>query len=265
MTAKWLGRAAVALCVGGALTACGSGGDGEGRAAVGAVGSRPDGAPAGPVPPSGEVVLVPLDGTAAPDRRSRAGPDAGRAPGTRTEPGAGAGTPAAGAARGGVTPPGPSGTGSGSGAGKAPATPAGPGSGAPAPGRPAPGTPSPGTPAPTTPPADRPPPAPAALAVGGHVRTPTDRRWCERVTVEFRNTGGSPVRSGTVTFGTHIVGALGVDWATITSTRPLPAPIPAGATKRGTYTVCVDAWRVPLGMHIDTRDVTAADAHGSRR
>jgi hypothetical protein len=83
--------------------------------------------------------------------------------------------------------------------------------------------------------------------------------------VEFRNTGGSPVRSGTVTFGTHIIGALGVDWATITSTRPLPAPIPAGATKRETYTVCVDAWRVPLGMHIDTRDVTAADAHGSRR
>jgi hypothetical protein len=29
--------------------------------------------------------------------------------------------------------------------------------------------------------------------------------------------------------------------------------------------VCVDAWRVPLGMHIDTRDVTAADAHGTRR
>ena len=23
------------------------------------------------------------------------------------------------------------------------------------------------------------------------------------------------------------------------------------------YTVCVDAWRVPLGMHIETQDVTA--------
>ncbi|MFD7944020.1 hypothetical protein ACFV5K_13710, partial [Streptomyces sp. NPDC059744] len=38
---------------------------------------------------------------------------------------------------------------------------------------------------------------------------------------------------------------------------PLPAPIDAGAARKKTYTVCVDAWRVPLGMHIETRDVTA--------
>jgi hypothetical protein len=36
----------------------------------------------------------------------------------------------------------------------------------------------------------------------------------------------------------------------------LPAPIGAGAREKQTWTVCVDAWRVPLGMHIETRDVT---------
>jgi hypothetical protein len=59
-----------------------------------------------------------------------------------------------------------------------------------------------------------------------------------------------------VTLGTHIIGALGIDWATIGSTEALPAPIAAGARKAGTWTVCVDAWRVPLGMHIETRDVS---------
>ncbi|MEU2160355.1 hypothetical protein QRN89_17045 [Streptomyces chengbuensis] len=88
-------------------------------------------------------------------------------------------------------------------------------------------------------------------------RTPADERWCENVTVEFRNTGGSAVRSGTVLFGTHIIGALGVDWATIDSTQPLPAPIAAGAARTTTYRVCVDAWRVPLGMRVETQDVRA--------
>ncbi|MET9433639.1 hypothetical protein [Streptomyces sp. NPDC006551] len=90
------------------------------------------------------------------------------------------------------------------------------------------------------------------------VLTDTDKRWCERVTVTFRNTGGSPARSGTVTFATHIIGALGVDWATIESAQPLPAPIAPGTARTQTYTVCVDSWRVPLGMHVDTRKVTAA-------
>ncbi|MDT0493337.1 hypothetical protein ACIOD0_08000 [Kitasatospora albolonga] len=75
--------------------------------------------------------------------------------------------------------------------------------------------------------------------------------------MEFRNTGGSPARSGSVTFGTHIIGALGVDWATITSSRPLPTPIAGGTARSETYTVCVDAWRVPLGMRIETQDVSA--------
>lgn len=76
------------------------------------------------------------------------------------------------------------------------------------------------------------------------------------MTVSFRNTGGTAVRSGTVTFGTHVVGALGIDWATVESTEDLPAPIAAGAVEERTWTVCVDAWRVPLGMHVETRDVS---------
>ncbi|HEY9372165.1 hypothetical protein [Streptomyces sp.] len=77
------------------------------------------------------------------------------------------------------------------------------------------------------------------------------------MTLAFRNTGGTAVASGAVAFETHIIGALGIDWATIDSTQPLPAPIVAGGTKNHTYTVCVDSWRVPLGMHIDTQKVTA--------
>jgi hypothetical protein len=87
------------------------------------------------------------------------------------------------------------------------------------------------------------------------VRAATDRRWCEDVTLVFHNSGGTAVRSGTVRFGTHIIGALGVDWATVESEVGLPAPVEGGARKERTWTVCVEAWRVPLGMHIETRDV----------
>lgn len=91
--------------------------------------------------------------------------------------------------------------------------------------------------------------------MGDPVREPTDKRWCEKVTLGFRNSGGTAVRSGTVTFGTHVIGALGIDWATVESAEELPAPIGAGERKEKTWTVCVDAWRVPLGMHIETQDV----------
>ncbi len=99
-------------------------------------------------------------------------------------------------------------------------------------------------------------PSPAKLTVSAPDREPTDKRWCEKVTLDFHNAGGTAVRSGTVTFGTHVIGALGIDWTTVESTEELPAPIGAGARKEKTWTVCVDAWRVPLGMHIETRDVT---------
>ncbi|MFE9020103.1 hypothetical protein ACFYNL_16270 [Streptomyces sp. NPDC007808] len=74
------------------------------------------------------------------------------------------------------------------------------------------------------------------LAVGAPAREPADRCRRETVTLAFHNSGGTAVRSGTVTFGTRIIGA--------------------GARKVRTWTVCVEAWRVPPGMHIETRDVS---------
>ncbi|WP_235481444.1 hypothetical protein [Streptomyces roseoverticillatus] len=101
------------------------------------------------------------------------------------------------------------------------------------------------------------PPAPARLDAGTPRRSADDeaRRWCEKVTVPLTNSGGSPVTTGTVTFGTHVIDLLGIDWATLTSSQPLPVPIEAGAAVEATWTVCVDAWRVPWGMHVETRDV----------
>jgi hypothetical protein len=78
------------------------------------------------------------------------------------------------------------------------------------------------------------------------------------VTVEFRNSGGTAIRSGTVTLGTHIIDLLDIDWATIRSTESLPAPVAPHSRTSGTWTVCVDDWRVPLGMHVETR-VVAVD------
>lgn len=124
---------------------------------------------------------------------------------------------------------------------------------------PAPGSndPSPSPSAPGPIPND-PEPLPPSLAVGNVELADTGKRWCEDVTVELRNTGGSPATSGTVRFGTHILDLFGTDWGTVTQVRSLPAPIPAGGQAEHTWTLCVDAWRVPLGWHIDTLDVAAA-------
>ncbi|WP_030618506.1 hypothetical protein [Streptomyces achromogenes] len=83
----------------------------------------------------------------------------------------------------------------------------------------------------------------------------TGRRWCQEVTVAFPNSSGTAVPLGSVTCGTHIGGALGVDWGTVESTVPLP--LAPGARKRPAWTVCVDARRVPLGMRTGTREVSA--------
>ncbi|MCP3818012.1 hypothetical protein NLX86_07720 [Streptomyces sp. A3M-1-3] len=212
-------------------------------------------APTKAVPPEGKVELVPLDG----DRTSSTS-SAMPAPGSAaasgsvsgaTPPGSAAGSAAdpSGAPSAGGTGAGTGGSSGGTGGGSASG---GTGSGGSSGGGTAPTAPG------ATPPAKPAEPAgPAVLTLGAPVRAAADKRWCEQVTVEFRNTGGSPVRSGTVTFGTHIIGALGVDWATVESAQPLPAPIAAGARTTKTYTVCVDAWRVPLGMHIETQDVSA--------
>ncbi|MFI2118194.1 hypothetical protein ACH489_27385 [Streptomyces rubiginosohelvolus] len=265
-----IAASAAALCLGtGLLSGCGSG-PGDGYAAVGAAAgnSKPpsDGAP------SGDVTLTPLDGNeSGSGGRGRGGggtsPSGGTSPGPGTSPSAG--SPGAGRSgdaqdgSGGArtgTPGGRQAAGSPGGPGSTPAQPADPsapskpgGGGAGNPSPPGPG--SPGTPGSPKPPA--PPATPAALTLSAPQRAAADKRWCEKVTVEFRNTGGSPARSGTVTFATHIIGALGVDWATITSSQPLPAPIDARSTRSKTYTVCVESWRVPLGMRVETQDVSA--------
>ncbi|MGW1101701.1 hypothetical protein [Streptomyces sp. NPDC002540] len=257
-----IAASAAVLCLGGALAACGGAADDGGYAAVGAADSDPRKAPTGAVAPSGKVTLVPLDRDG---RSTGGGGGAGGRAGGGSAPGAtpggdgSGGTPggdgsggttgsngsgrAGGAGGGSAGSSGTGGTGSGDGSGGAS------GSGGPGGGPTDPATPS--APSPTA------PAGPAVLMVGAPERAAASERWCEKVTVTFRNTGGSPADAGTVTFATHIIGGLGIDWATVESSAPLPAPIDAGAARTKTYTVCVDAWRVPLGMHVETRDVTA--------
>ncbi|WP_434592124.1 hypothetical protein [Streptomyces sp. A5-4] len=279
-----LGASVAVLCLGGVLAACGGEGDDNGYAAVGAAGPSPERAPGRAVPPDGEVELVPLDDDGARGGGSGKHPAEGQGPGGSTAGGTGKGAPGAAGDGGsdgkaaapdapgssgrpaapgsGGSAPGRTGGGAGgsgpSGGQTAPGSPGtgSPGTGSPGTGPPGTGSPGtgPGSPPATTPP---PPPAPAALKVGEPARAGAGKRWCEKVTVRFSNTGGSPVRSGSVTFATHIIGALGVDWGTRYSAQPLPGPIAAGAAVNRTYTVCVDAWRVPLGMRVETQDVTA--------
>ncbi|MFE9855194.1 hypothetical protein [Streptomyces sp. NPDC005780] len=260
-----IAASAAVLCLGGALAGCGDRAGGDGYTAVGAAATGPAKAPSGAVAPSGKVTLVPLDGAGRPSG-SRAGGPSGASPSPSSSPGApdagdGAGTaggPGPDTARPGASgsraqpPGGPGGAATGgapsNGSGSADDSGSADGS--------AGATGSPGTASPSAP-GSTAPAGPAVIEAGAPVRAVADERWCEKVTVEFRNTGGSPARSGTVTFATHIIGGLGIDWATRESTAPLPSPIGAGAARKMTYTVCVDAWRVPLGMHVETRDVTA--------
>lgn len=216
---------AAVVALGGVLAACGSHGPGGGYVAIGAAGG-PDRSGTAAATPTGSVSLVPLDNSPT------ATPGSGR-------------------------PSTPAGSGSPEQAAPSPGTPSPSGSSpeqtAPAPPTLAPGSPTPtpgtGTGTGTTVGA-------AALSWGEPVTRPADQRWCQKVTVAFHNSGGTAVRSGSVTFGTHVIGALGIDWGTIDSAADLPVPIAPGARTKPTWTVCVDAWRVPLGMHIETRDVS---------
>ncbi|MFF4800278.1 hypothetical protein ACFY1U_18030 [Streptomyces sp. NPDC001351] len=216
-----IGASAAVVCLGAALAACGGGGA-EGYVATGPVGGAPQ--PSGTaVTPTGGVTFVPLDGPrkdsgAAPVAEGNSGTGSGTSTGApAAAPDQDVGSPGGGAKSGRTT--------------TAPASP-------------------------TATPSRTAPAGPAVLTWGDPARKATDKRWCEDVTLDFANSGGSAVRSGSVTFGTHIIGALGIDWGTVESTVGLPVPIGAGARKEKTWTVCVDAWRVPLGMHIETRDVT---------
>ncbi|MCI3274597.1 hypothetical protein [Streptomyces cylindrosporus] len=215
-----IGASAAVVCLAAALAACG-GGTREGYVATGVVGGpQPSGTA---VRPTGSVTLVPLDG----DRAA-----SGRA-GTATDSPAGSGDTERGTPEAEATAKATAGSGTSADGPKS-------------------GRTTTGSPSATTAPS---PATPAALTWGDPTRKATDKRWCEDVTLEFANSGGTAVRSGEVTFGTHIIGALGLDWGTVESTAGLPVPIEAGARKEKTWTVCVESWRVPLGMHIETRDV----------
>ncbi|MEU6258744.1 hypothetical protein [Streptomyces sp. NPDC047043] len=214
-----IGASAAVVCLGAALAACGGGGR-EGYVATGSVGGAPQ-ASGTAVRPTGSVALVPLDG----DRDESARPGANSAAGS------------------GDTVSAPQAT-----ASAAPAAPSADGAKS--------RRTSTDAPSPTVTPGSAAPTGPAALTWSDPTRKATDKRWCEDVTLVFTNSGGAAVRSGTVTFETHVIGALGIDWGTVESTAALPVPIGAGAGKEKTWTVCVDAWRVPLGMHIETRDVS---------
>lgn len=246
-----IASSAAALCLGALLSGCAGGDDGY----LAAEAAGPDAPRATSAPPKGDVELVPLDGSGdsngdgtgkgsgrdgkrRPSGAGRTG--APSTPGASTGPDASAATPTPGESPGrdGDRADSPSdGASHGSGSG-------GSGGGS-APPQSTPGSPS--TPS-----------GPAELTFGELVRAAADDRWCEKVTVEFRNTGGAPVTSGTITFATHIIDALGIDWATIESKHDLPVPIGAGEKKEKTWEVCVDDWRVPLGMHIETQTASAA-------
>ncbi|MFB6558563.1 hypothetical protein ACFCYH_06600 [Streptomyces sp. NPDC056400] len=242
------------------LTDCG-GPARDGYVAVGAAAPGPERGAGENVAPRGQVEFQQLGGPDVAGGAAQSPTTSSTSTGT-----AGSGTPG-GSTAGGATTTGPGGSAGAAGTSAGPGrTPPHPGtSGTPAtpavptsptsPTSPSTPTGPPGRPG-TTPPA---PPAstPARLALSAPVRAAAADRWCERVTVTFTNTGTTPARSGTVSFATHIIGALGIDWATITTSQPLPAPLAGGASKTQTYTVCVESWRVPLGMHVDTQKVTA--------
>ncbi|MEU6393288.1 hypothetical protein [Streptomyces sp. NPDC046939] len=248
------GAACAAVACLGAAAAFGGGAGPDGYTAVG-TGS---GGPTPSTAPSGKVRFVPLDPAGTQPPSASRGSTGSKSPGDASA-GRDDGSPSAetpGAARSSRQGPGQdaargagrsggghdtrTGSGSGASAGADPGTAPGPTASAPVSG-------TPSAPAPAS---------PAALKVGEPVLRAADKRWCQKVTLALRNSGGSAVRSGTVTFGTHIVGSLGIDWATVRSTEELPVPIGAGEEKRKTWTVCVASWRVPLGMHIETRDVS---------
>ncbi|MBC9728057.1 hypothetical protein [Streptomyces sp. TRM68367] len=232
-----VGASVAVVCLGGVLAACGSGGGSDPYVAVGVAGGPPQAS--GTAEPTGGVTFAPLD-EAENGNRSGDGSGSGSGSGSNSveserDPGAGGAESAPGAERR-----------AGDGGGR----------GAPGGGGESPRTDDDETNSPRPGPSRTAPQELAALRVGEPERKAADKRWCEKVTLVFRNTGGTAVGSGTVTFETHVIGALGIDWATVESTERLPAPIAPGARKKQTWTVCVEEWRVPLGMHVETRDVS---------
>lgn len=272
---------AAAVCLLGAVLAgCGNAAD-RGHIALDAVSPGDSRAPTKAVPPEDGVELDPLEGGDGPGGGGQGAPPgaSGGAPngteqGKAGEKGGasqgrdsanlppGGGTSGGAGGTGGSTPSGGGGAEGGNGGGSGHS---GDGASAPRPQEPpGPADPPesadpsepPRTPEPPKPALPLGPGAPGGLLAGTLERADTDLRWCEKVSLVLLNTGRRPVTSGAVTFGTHIIGGLGIDWATRHSTHALPLPLAPGERRTASYRVCVDAWRVPLGMRLDTRDVT---------
>ncbi|MEU7485132.1 hypothetical protein [Streptomyces sp. NPDC042319] len=240
----------VVLLLGTALLTIPGGSDDEGYIATGAADTTHS--PSKPVPPTDDVTLTPLDGPRDADSPH---PDASRPDGTNKPPASGPDAPegahetaTSGTPEAPQNPPDNTGSEDDADSPSDNGTPQEGDSPTDNPGNATGNSPTPSTPDPGS---------PALLKLSTPDLADTDTRWCEKVTLNLHNTGGQPVREGTLTFHTHIIGGLGIDWATRKSTRPLPAPLPAGATEKHTWKICVDAWRVPLGMHIDTKNVDA--------
>ncbi|MEY9843103.1 hypothetical protein [Streptacidiphilus sp. MAP5-3] len=230
------------------LTACAA--DRGGSIAVG--GGAP--APVASTPSGKGVLFVPLDPSTSP------GGTTGNGAGT-TQSGDGTGgtsNSSSGGTTGGAGTTGATGAPgtSGSPDGAVPTTvpPAGGGSGN---GRSGGSTPPPGG-TPSAPPPSSTPQTPASLAVTKLTTAATADRWCQQVTLQLVNSGGrtAPVSGTTVTFATHVIGLLGIDWWTYQTSQALSAPVPGHATVNETWTVCLDSWRVPAGMHLDTEAAT---------
>ncbi|WP_052434432.1 hypothetical protein [Streptacidiphilus melanogenes] len=212
-------------------------------------------APAATTPSQGGVVFVPLD----PHTSTRASSAPGPADATGTKggadtsgtPGAPASTPGTPGAGGGTGGGGGTGTGSGTGAGSGgtPSSPPAQGGGHGGTGGSTGGGATGGTGTP-------PPQTPASLAVTALQTADTAQRWCQKVTLTLANSGDRAATGGTVTFATHVIGALGVDWWTYRTSQPLAAPVAGHASADESWTICLDAWRVPLGMHLETRAAT---------
>ena len=245
-----MARSTARLMIGGllgatvlALTGCGN--DRGSSVAVG----DPAPAPAVSAPANSGVVFVPLD-SPAPTPVSTPGGSA--APSIPITSGAPAGSSTAGGTTGGgTTPSTPPHGGGGSGGNKAGGTSTDGGTGKSTGGGgstgSAGGSAGGGTGAPQT---------PANLTVTALHTADTAQRWCQRVTLTLANSGDRAATSGTVTFATHVIGALGIDWWTYQTSQSLTVPVAGHATVNESWTVCLDAWRVPLGMHLETRAAT---------
>ena len=247
------------LVVGGlGLCACGS--TGGGSVALGA-GQAARGPTA--IMPSGSVLLVPLDPalTAVPTPGTGGGAGAGTGGGT----GPGGGQSGSGSAAltpegspspqlspgsvptsaGGVRPAGDRAAGSAASA----SPPARTRTSASASASTAPAPPT--TPGPTA--SGSAPLSPAALSASAPTTGATAHRWCQNVTLALTNSGGQAATAAMVTFSTHVIGSLGVDWWTYATSQPLRAPVPGHASATESWTVCLDDWQVPAGMHMETR------------